>query len=165
MAAMLRAQLDVCSAGRRSGCGWSGTPLLLGGCRLSSPGGSWQRGLAAPLWAVHFRTFPVEMPVVVCTRSKCQAGKRNGKETTSWYVDLTALSHSLDRDLPASSFCSQHLISFAPISSGHVLPLAVGDVVHLICVWWSSRWNHRILHCGLCFSVLCLETRACTQAT
>ena len=104
---------------------WS--PALAGGHRLPGPRGSWRRVLAAPLWAVRFRTFPVEMPLVVCTRPKHQAGERNGKGTASRYINLTALSHCLDRELPTASFCSQHLLSFAPISSGHVLPLAAGD--------------------------------------
>lgn len=59
------------------------------------------------------------------------------------------LSHCLDRDLPAASFCSQHLPSFAPISSGHILPLAAGygGTSHLCVVeimlkpeniaWWA----------------------------
>ena len=46
------------------------------------------------------------------------------------YVSNDFLFHARSLKLPhkkSASFCSQHLLSFAPISSGHVLPLAAGD--------------------------------------
>lgn len=45
-------------------------PALARGHRLLRARGQ----LAATPRAVHFRTFPVEMPLVVCTRPKRQAG-------------------------------------------------------------------------------------------
>lgn len=119
--------------------------------------------LAAAPRAEHFRTFPVEMPLAACTRLKYQAGKRNRKGTASQSIDLTTLCDCIARDLPAASFCSQHLRSFAPIPSGHVLPLAGGQ--------WRIPSASGRAHAGTTeyctegFGFQCLDTRACSQAT
>lgn len=144
MAAML--WLDVCSAGQWSGWGWSGALLSLG--TAGSPGQEHPHELCT--WG----PSPWKCLWLYAQGPNAKQGKGMGRElhrgTSTWLPSVTALIETCQQ----LSFASSTFSALLPSPQGMSCHWQQGMVLHPICVWWSSRWNHRILHCGLCFSVL-----------